>query len=166
MIDALSSFVPSASNGINSRPYHNAQGNNSFEALLAGITNNNNHNVQKMSKKSNDNNDEILKFIQNILLSIDNSLENIGFSSAKTKKFDQVTNPIDVSIDTKNTTDFESILSSGGPLPSFLHEMDVRLHLDATQRQALRDIANENKDVNKTPDVVQKIAMELQRAGI
>ena len=165
MIDALSSFMSSTSNGINSKNSSNSNGNNGFEALLASLTDSNNNNVKKGNISAN-NNGVILEFIQQVWLNIDNSLMNIGSDAVNAKDAYQVTNPIDPTIDASNTSAYESMLSNDGPLPRFLHEMDVRLNLNATQRQALRDIAIENKDVIKSPDVVQKIAMQLQRAGI
>jgi|GEM_PF-4182504 len=164
MIDALSSFISSTSNGINSKNSSNYKGNNSFEALLTGITNHNNV-PQKAGSKAGDNSGELLKYIQQVWINLDTSLVNIGSDSKNTKKYGQV-NPVDSNIDINNTEAYESMLSNDGPLPRFLHEMDVRLNLNATQRQALRDIAMENKDVIKSPDVVQKIALQLQRAGI
>ncbi|MEQ1789780.1 MAG: hypothetical protein ABL857_04990 [Rickettsiales bacterium] len=65
-----------------------------------------------------------------------------------------------------NTPSFESILASAGPLPSFIHEVDVRLNLNDTQEQALKDIALANMNATKTPETIQKIAKELQLAGI
>jgi len=56
--------------------------------------------------------------------------------------------------------------ADGGPLPAFLAYVDTAMHLSTTQQQSLQNIAAENMDVNYTPSAVQKIAMELQQAGI
>lgn len=64
------------------------------------------------------------------------------------------------------TADFASTFGTSGPLPTFITLATAKLHLTPTQNKALQDIAVENKDIVKTPDSVQKIAMELQQAGI
>lgn len=61
---------------------------------------------------------------------------------------------------------FESTFGVGGPLPNFINVVTARLNLSATQNQALQDIAIRNKDITKTPENVQNIAMELRKAGI
>jgi len=61
---------------------------------------------------------------------------------------------------------FESTFGKGGPLPAFITMLTSALHLSATQNQALQNISIENKDIVNTPDSVQKVAMELDQAGI
>jgi|CXWL01.1.fsa_nt_gi hypothetical protein len=151
MINDLSFLLPTLSNGVNRNGYNNNSGNTgtSFDDLLSVFTNNN-----SSAKKSGGNspkNDiyQTLNFLQQTFINIDDYAAMIDPMGA-------ISNP----------DNSESFVTGNGPLPRFLHEMDVRLHLNATQRQALRDIAIANKDAVKTPETVQKIAMELQLAGI
>jgi len=90
------------------------------------------------------------------------SLENIGSSATTVQDFSTTIDP-----STTNSTAFaETTLASDGPLPAFLAQVDIQLHLNHTQQQALQNIATQNMDAADTPDTVQKIAMELQQAGI
>lgn len=151
MINNLSFLLPSISNGVNRSNSSNSQGNvsNSFEDLLSVFTNNNN--AKKTGSGGSIKND-----IYQTLNSLQQTFANIDDYAAAIDPIGAVNNP----------DNYESFLTGNGPLPRFLHEMDVRLHLNATQRQALRDIALANKDAVKTPETVHKIAMELKLAGI
>jgi hypothetical protein len=64
------------------------------------------------------------------------------------------------------TAAFESAFGIGGPLPAFINKVTAERHLNEAQNLALQNIAIRNKDVTKTPESVQKIAMELKQAGI
>lgn len=151
MINDLSFLLPTLSNGVNRNSYNNNSGNSttSFDDLLSVFTNNNSG--AKKSGSSSPKNDiyQTLNFLQHQFVNTNDYVAAIDPMGA-------INNP----------DNYESFVTGNGPLPRFLHEMDVRLHLNATQRQALRDIAIANKDAVKTPETVQKIAMELQLAGI
>ncbi len=160
MINILSSLLPPSAGNTNSAANY-TQGNSSFDDLLDSLSGNGAA-KKAGSKTDKDKTDDLLNYIQQIMTNIDNSLINIGSDPAKANKDVQPVNPVDAS----NTSDFEAILASGGPLPTFLHEVDERLHLNATQQKALQDIAEENMNVTKSPEAIRKIAAELQQAGI
>lgn len=160
MINILSSLLPQSAANTNSASSY-AQGNGSFDDLLASFTDNGAPR-KAGSKTDKDKTDDLLNYLQQVMVNIDNSLINIGSDPAKANKDIQAVNPVDAS----NTSDFESILAGGGPLPAFLREVDERLHLNPTQQKALQDIAEENMNVTKTPENIHRIATELQQAGI
>ncbi len=148
-----------------------AQGGvSSFEDLLSSITATGaNDDKKKVNSADNSGNeDQLMKFLQQILSSMDDSLQNILSPADSAQNYVNSVYQADTgsNIDSANTSSYESILAGGGPLPTFLKEVDARLHLDPAHQQALRDIAEQNKDVVKTPDSVHQIAMELQAAGI
>ncbi len=160
MINTISSQFLPAINWVNLSNSNNLdKNNNNFYDLFTSLTDNN---TIKKANGKNGTESNIFNFTQQILMNIENELESFGAGSTTT------TNSIsDInSVDTANSSYFESILSNSGPLPAFMHEMDIRLHLTPTQSQELRDIAAENMNATKTPESIQKIAMELQRAGI
>jgi hypothetical protein len=61
---------------------------------------------------------------------------------------------------------FTSTFGNSGPLPVFIATVTAKLNLSTTQQIALQDIAVSNKDIVKSPESVQKVAMQLQAAGI
>lgn len=61
---------------------------------------------------------------------------------------------------------FESTFGLRGPLPDFITVMTSALKLNATQNLAFQDIAVKYKDIVKTPESVQKVAFDLDQAGI
>ncbi len=151
MINNLSFLLPSISSGVNRSNSSNSQrdASNSFEDLLSVFTNNNDNAKKIGSGGSRNDIYQTLNSLQQTFVNIDDSASGIDPLGAL-----------------GNLGNYESFLTGNGPLPRFLREMDVRLHLNAQQRQALRDIAIANKDAVKTPETVKKIAMELKLAGI
>ena len=160
MINAISSQFLPAINWINYNNSRTLNGNSNFDDLFTSIADSST--IKKIDGRADKVGNNILDFTQQILMNIENQLESFDSSSIIANNAILDINTVDVG----NTAYFESILSNSGPLPTFLHEVDIRLHLNASKRQALRDIAAENMNATKTPESIQKIAMELQRAGI
>lgn len=149
MINALSFLLPTISNGVNRSNSGDSQvnTNTNFEDLLSVFTNNNTRKNSHDSSKSG----------------IYQTLNHLQQTFSTINDYATAIDPMGAA---SNPDDYESFITGNGPLPRFLHEMDVRLHLNATQRQALRDIAIANKDAVKSPETIKKIAMELKLAGI
>lgn len=95
-------------------------------------------------------------FAMSFIDNISNSLNNLGSAL-----FPQSANAL-----FPLTSAFTSTFGSAGPLPSFINLMSAKLHLSVAQNQAFQDIAVRNKDVTNTRENVQKIALELKKAGI
>ena len=93
-------------------------------------------------------------FIQNIMRSLDNILNNV------TKQKSSTVNAFPFS------GDFEATFGTSGPLLDFINITTSKLNLTAKQNLALQDIAVRNKDITATPANIQKIANELKQAGI
>jgi hypothetical protein len=64
------------------------------------------------------------------------------------------------------SADFQATFGSSGPLIDWINVVTAGLNLSADKNQALQHIAVENKDTTGSSQDVQKIAQELQAAGI
>lgn len=139
-------------------------GDSGFEALLDGISSDSATAQNAAADTSNptDNIGQLLQYIQQVVSSTENTLLNIGSDSSAPVQQAAATNPFTPT----GASATDPFLTGGGPLPAFLAQVDVAYHLNATQSQALRDIAVQFKDVTKTPDNIQKIADALTQAGI
>jgi hypothetical protein len=69
-------------------------------------------------------------------------------------------------VDFPFSSNFTSTFGTSGPLPTFIAATVANLKLSPSQQLALQDIAVQNKDITKTTANVQKVAIELQAAGI
>lgn len=132
-------------------------GTGGFDALLASFTTDSTSGANNTSPSA-DNSDPLFgfagSFIGNITASANSDISALlplAAPSVGTFPF---------------TSEFESTFGLSGPLPAFITAMTAKLGLNATQNQAFQHIAVENKDIVSTPDNIQKVAMELQQAGI
>jgi hypothetical protein len=150
------------------KPNKTKNDTNGFEALLVGIVTDTSQSpistssVNTVSAEdiaAGNNGNSLFDFIQQLLADAENSL--VGANTPATSSPSNIFATM-----LKNTSSAGSSLASGGPLPAFISEVTARLHLDVAHEQALKDIAAKNMDIVKTPETVQKIAMELQLAGI
>lgn len=64
------------------------------------------------------------------------------------------------------TSEFQSVFGTDGPLFNFIEATTAQLGLSAEKNLALQNIAINNKDTDRSPESVAKIAGELKAAGI
>jgi hypothetical protein len=64
------------------------------------------------------------------------------------------------------SSEFESTFGTTGPLPAFITEVSVKLNMTKEQNLAFQQIAVNNKDATRSVESRNKIAKELEAAGI
>lgn len=160
MLDIQSSMMAFFRGSFNPQnpSHHSITRTGSFEALLANfdtLSTSSTHNSRAVSVLSHS--DPLYGFVESLLEHMTNSLnDRLGV------------NPQDpITLRTFNFTDaFDFTFGTRGPLPDFIRRVTKELGLSTVQNQALQTIAVQNKDITKTPENIQKIAAELQQAGI
>lgn len=147
----------------------------SFDDLLTNI---NKRDVQKNKLVSN-HTDGLATLVQQVVMSMDDSLANIFVSSNDDKK-----SAFSSSLDEASTLygldsvfsasdssgvfdfDYESFVNGSGPLPAYLKMLDTSLGLTSEQSQKLRDIAWDNRNIVKSTESVKALGQQLREAGI
>ena len=177
LYSALLPYVGNATERNSTGKTANSQANSGggFDDLLTSI----NKREAEKNKPVNNSSDGLSKFVQQVVMSMDDSLANI-FSAAGDEKKDKFSTSLDEAstlygVDSVFSSsasagifdfDYDSFVNGAGPLPAYLKLLDKSLNLTAEQSQKLRDIAWDNRNIVKSPESVKALGEQLAAAGI
>lgn len=131
------------------------QSDTGFDALLQSISADD---CQAKKSHSAESTDQMLGFMQQIIFDTESFLLGIGTDMPVVQAAGAI-NPLSMD-------DGEGFITGDGPLPKFLVYVDKAYNLNLEQQRALREIALQFRDANKTPETIAAISDALTKAGI